>query len=140
VVLPELPASAQRAAAAEFGRLLRPGGRLFFVDSAQRGDGAKNGMPTANEIALDGFPAYNHEPYYKDYTEADLAQVFAQAGLACVAEEVAWVTKVMVFEKPMNGNGPGDGSQDGPSEGALAAAAAAWALAGATAAMGEPLQ
>ena len=31
----ELPASARAAAAAEFARLLKPGGRLFFADSAQ---------------------------------------------------------------------------------------------------------
>ncbi len=42
------------------------------MDSAQRGDGARSGMLVANDVALDGFPAYNHEPYYADYTRTDL--------------------------------------------------------------------
>jgi hypothetical protein len=29
-------------------------------------------MLVANDVALDGFPAYNHEPYYADYTRTDL--------------------------------------------------------------------
>ena len=68
----ELPPAARKAAAAEFGRLLAPGGRLFFVDSAQQGDGERNGMPVANDMALEGFPKYNHEPYYNDYTRTQL--------------------------------------------------------------------
>ena len=68
----ELPDSARRNAAAEYARLLRPGGRLFFVDSAQRGDGARSGMPVANDMALEGFPKYSHEPYYNEYTQTDL--------------------------------------------------------------------
>jgi hypothetical protein len=143
----ELPASARRAAAAEFGRLLRPGGRLFFVDSAQRGDGAKNGMPVANEVALDGFPAYNHEPFYEDYTKTPLAELFAEAGgLTCVTEEVAWVTKVMVFEKPAQapgGNGDAAAAEAavvGVEEGAVTLAAGDARTAGAEAALGEQLQ
>ena len=42
------------------------------MDSAQRGDGARSGMPVANDIALDGFPKYSHEPYYNEYTQTDL--------------------------------------------------------------------
>ena len=123
----ELPASARRAAAAEFARLLAPGGRLFFVDSAQRGDGEISGMPTANDMALvrlawlyvtqsaaactdqlppfpvasqDGFPKFSHEPFYNEYTRENLNETFGAAGLVHVETDVAWVTKVMVFEKP----------------------------------------
>jgi ubiquinone/menaquinone biosynthesis C-methylase UbiE len=119
----ELPASARRAAAAEFARLLAPGGRLFFVDSAQRGDGEISGMPTANDMALvrvsctsavcclrlylppssapqDGFPKFSHEPFYNEYTRENLNDTFGAAGLVHVETDVAWVTKVMVFEKP----------------------------------------
>ena len=125
----ELPAPARRAAAAEFARLLRPGGRLFFVDSAQQGDGARSGMPTANDMALEGFPKFSHEPYYLDYTRDNLTvrhyvlrhsympcddsriscmhqELFGAAGLRCVEEDVAWVTKVMVFEKPLDWTPP----------------------------------
>ncbi len=96
----ELPGAARAAAVAEFSRLLRPGGRLFFVDSAQRGDGAFNNMPTGNDRALDGFPRFAHEPYYEDYTKSDLVSLFRrQGGFKLLATKVAWVTKVLVFEK-----------------------------------------
>ena len=102
----ELPATARRAAAAEFARLLAPGGRLFFVDSAQRGDGERSGMPTANDMALDGFPKFSHEPFYREYTEENLTEIFGAAGLVALETDVAWVTKVMVFQKPMDGVPP----------------------------------
>ena len=102
----ELPATARRAAAREFARLLAPGGRLFFVDSAQRGDGDRSGMPTANDMALDGFPKFSHEPFYNEYTREDLTQLFGEAGLVALETDVAWVTKVMVFEKPLEEAAP----------------------------------
>ena len=43
----EMPKEARRNAAREYARVLKPGGKLFFVDSAQVGDGAALGMETA---------------------------------------------------------------------------------------------
>ena len=177
---PELPDSARRNAAAEYARLLRPGGRLFFVDSAQRGDGARSGMPVANDMALEGFPKYSHEPYYNEYTQTDLVvrpdtrseqrksgcetcamrlralrcvfslrsrvqALFGEAGLTCVADEVAWVTKVLVLEKPIEGltAAPPAAAAAVPEAAAASAAtplADAASMPGAAAAMGEPLQ
>lgn len=83
-------------------------------------------MPTANDMALEGFPKFSHEPFYNEYTRENLTvsrlallrpstphicanrasalllqELFGAAGLRCVEEDVAWVTKVMVFEKPL---------------------------------------
>jgi ubiquinone/menaquinone biosynthesis C-methylase UbiE len=97
----ELPPEARQAAAKEFGRLLKPGGRLFFVDSAQRGDGGRNAMPGSNDRALEGFPRYSHEPFYESYVQTDLAGLFRECGgLVEVGQpRVGWLTKVLVLEK-----------------------------------------
>lgn len=56
-------------------------------------------MATANDRALSGFPRYNHEPYYEEYTKTDLAALFGGAGLVLREQKVGWLTKVMVFER-----------------------------------------
>ena len=43
--------------------------------------GKENGMEGAFELALDRFPAFNHEPYYKDYAVTNLVELFEEAGL-----------------------------------------------------------
>jgi ubiquinone/menaquinone biosynthesis C-methylase UbiE len=96
----EMPKEARRNAAKEFARVLKPGGKLFFVDSAQVGDGKFLGMEKAFDQALERFPQFNHEPYYRDYSLTDLRQLFGEFGL--VAEEeptVAWVSKCWAFTK-----------------------------------------
>jgi hypothetical protein len=70
------------------------------VDSAQQGDGAINGMPSANDRALAGFPKFSHEPYYEEYTRCDLRALFEAQGLVMRESTVGWLTKVMVFDKP----------------------------------------
>lgn len=96
----EMPKEARRQAACEFARVLKPGGKLFFVDSAQVGDGKSLGMEKAFDQALERFPQFNHEPYYRDYSVTDLEALFGEFGL--VAEEppvVAWVSKCWAFTK-----------------------------------------
>ena len=56
-------------------------GKLFFVDSAQVGDGAALGMEAETNMALERFPAFNHEPYYRDYSLTDLEALFGEFGL-----------------------------------------------------------
>jgi ubiquinone/menaquinone biosynthesis C-methylase UbiE len=91
----ELPRAVRKRAAAEFARVLRPGGRLVLVDSFQRGD----------EPAFDGllelFPLAYHEPYYADYVRHDLRALFQDVGLDPIAAERAHMSKVMTFEKPV---------------------------------------
>jgi ubiquinone/menaquinone biosynthesis C-methylase UbiE len=90
----ELPRAVRERAAAEFARVLRPGGRLVLVDSFQRGD----------EPAFDGllelFPLAYHEPYFADYVRHDLERLFAATGLRPNGAERAHMSKVMTFDKP----------------------------------------
>lgn len=90
----ELPRAVRERAAAEFERVLRPGGRLVLVDSFQRGD----------EPGFDGllelFPLAYHEPYFADYVRHDLGALFKNVGLQPVGAERAHMSKVMTFAKP----------------------------------------
>ncbi|MGH6900045.1 MAG: class I SAM-dependent methyltransferase [Geminicoccaceae bacterium] len=90
----ELPHPVRARAAAEFARVLRPGGRLVFVDSFQQGD----------EPAFDGllelFPLAYHEPYFADYVRHDLRALFAEVGLQPRSAERAHMSKIMTFDKP----------------------------------------
>jgi ubiquinone/menaquinone biosynthesis C-methylase UbiE len=89
----ELPRAIRERAAAEFARVLRPGGRLVLVDSFQCGD----------EPAFDGllelFPLAYHEPYFADYVRQDLAALFTGVGLQLRSAERAHMSKVMTFDK-----------------------------------------
>jgi ubiquinone/menaquinone biosynthesis C-methylase UbiE len=90
----ELPREVRAAVAAEMARMLRPGGRLVFVDSFQPGD--RPGF----EGLLELFPRAYHEPYFADYVRQDLAALFAEVGLVPVGTERAYMSKVMVLDKP----------------------------------------
>jgi hypothetical protein len=48
---------------------------------------------------LDVFPSLMHEPYYSSYAKADLDAVFAPAGLKRVEVDIAYLTKIVTFEK-----------------------------------------
>ena len=97
----ELPPEAQKNVVKEMSRVLKPGGKLFFVDSAQRGDGKRINMEKEIDQALENFPVFSHEPYYRAYSELDLKSLFKEiGGLDCEVEELAWVSKTMVFQKP----------------------------------------
>lgn len=93
-LLHEVPADVRRRLAAEFGRVLRPGGRLVIVDSLQYGD-----RPEWERL-LAGFPKSFHEPFYADYAASDLTKLFGEAGLRRCNSELAFLSKVMVFDKP----------------------------------------
>jgi ubiquinone/menaquinone biosynthesis C-methylase UbiE len=90
----ELPRPVRERAAAEFARVLRPGGRLVLVDSFQQGD----------EPAFDGllelFPLAYHEPYFADYVRHDMAGLFTRVGLKPHSAERAHMSKVMTFDQP----------------------------------------
>jgi len=90
----ELPPRVRAAAAAEIARVLRPGGLFVFADSIQYGD-----VPEFDGL-LDIFPDLLHEPYYASYAKTDLKQLFARAGLMAGHIDVAYLTKIMAFEKP----------------------------------------
>jgi ubiquinone/menaquinone biosynthesis C-methylase UbiE len=90
----ELPRKVRRRAAAEMARVLAPGGRLVFVDSIQRGD-----RPAFDSI-LAYFPQAYYEPYYEDYTKDDLVAAFEEAGLRLGGVDIAFMSKILTFEKP----------------------------------------
>lgn len=92
-LLHELPRKIREAVAREIARVLRPGGRLILMDSLQQGDAP----PLDPLLAL--FPKAYHEPYYADYTRTDLNWLFGEAGLVPVGAELAFFSKLAVFDK-----------------------------------------
>ena len=88
----ELPRRARQAAAAEFARILKPGGRLILVDSLQTGD------EPDYDAMLDWFPVAFHEPYYASYLREDLDRLFAPA-FAPVDSAPAYLSKVLSYRR-----------------------------------------
>lgn len=89
----ELPPRVRRDAVREMARLLKPGGMLVMADSIQTGD--------AQDLdrMLEYFPIGFHEPYFNSYLGEDFEALFAEAGLQCQQTELAFLTKVMRFQK-----------------------------------------
>ena len=90
----EVPREQRRTIAAEIARVLTPGGRLIFADSLQMGD-----RPWLDGL-LDMFPKAFHEPYYADYAGSDLVGLFNEFGLRHVGSDLAFLSKVLTFDKP----------------------------------------
>ena len=91
----ELPPKIRPLVFGEIFRTLKPGGVFIFADSLQFGDVA------ALDPALEYFPEGFHEPYYKGYLKADLVGQIAEAGLEPDAPQIAFLTKVICFKKPV---------------------------------------
>ncbi|GAB4528397.1 MAG: class I SAM-dependent methyltransferase [Amphiplicatus sp.] len=89
----ELPPAVREAVAREIARLLQPGGTFILVDTIQYGD------EPGFDVLLENFPRGFHEPYYDSYCRADLAGLFARAGLARRADALAFLSKITVFAK-----------------------------------------
>jgi hypothetical protein len=64
------------------------------VDSLQRGD-----QPDYEGL-LELFPQNYYEPYYRSYTNEDFGTLAAGCGLTHIRDVEAFVSKVMVFDKP----------------------------------------
>ena len=90
----ELPPKVRRIVFRECARALKPDGRLVLVDSLQRGD-----QPDYEGL-LELFPQNYHEPYYRSYTNEDFGTLAAGCGLTHIRDVKAFVSKVMVFDKP----------------------------------------
>lgn len=93
-LLHEVPRDIRQGIAREFARVLRPGGRVVIVDSLQNGD-----RPAWDSL-LAAFPKSFHEPFYADYAATDLKRLFGEGGLRPTADELAFLSKILVFDKP----------------------------------------
>jgi len=90
----ELPPKVRAAAAKEIARVLKPGGIFVLAETIQTGD-----APQFDGL-IDVFPSLLYEPYYSSYAKTDLDKLFGAAGLKRVETDIAYLTKVAVFEKP----------------------------------------
>jgi ubiquinone/menaquinone biosynthesis C-methylase UbiE len=92
-VFHELPPKVRALVAKEIARVLKPGGIFVLADTLQYGDVPKF------EGLLDVFPSLFHEPYYSSYARADLDALFGAAGLRRCGSEIAYLSKIVAFEK-----------------------------------------
>jgi ubiquinone/menaquinone biosynthesis C-methylase UbiE len=92
----ELPPNVREAVAKETARILKPGGIFVLAETVQYGD-----VPEFDGL-IDVFPSLMHEPYYSSYAKTDLDALFAGAGLKRIATDIAYLTKIAVFERLPN--------------------------------------
>lgn len=90
----ELPRGVRRRVMAEAARLLRPGGVLVILDSAQLRDAGPL------RATLEDFPRVFHEPYYRSYLIDDLEDALAASGLEVLYTEPWFVSKLVVARRP----------------------------------------
>lgn len=88
----ELPPAIRRAVTAEIRRVLKPNGRLIFVDSLQNGD-----EPDYDAL-LTYFPLAFHEPYYLSYLAEDLDGLFSP-GFTPEERSLAYFSKVIAYRR-----------------------------------------
>jgi ubiquinone/menaquinone biosynthesis C-methylase UbiE len=93
-LLHEVPRDVRARVLSEMFRVLRPGGLAVVADSLQFHD--------APELTreLRAFPERFHEPYYEEYAAQDLAALVESAGFVARETTLAFLTKVVVAEKP----------------------------------------
>jgi ubiquinone/menaquinone biosynthesis C-methylase UbiE len=88
----ELPHRARQVVAREICRVLKPGGRLIFLDSLQTGD------EPDYDAMLEYFPIAFHEPYYASYLGEDLDRLWSP-GFTPEARLPAYFSKVLSYRR-----------------------------------------
>jgi ubiquinone/menaquinone biosynthesis C-methylase UbiE len=89
----ELPPRVRIAVASEIARVLKPGAIFVLADTIQYGD-----VPRCDGL-IAAFPDLMHEPYYEGFARSDLGALFGGVGLRLVGTDIAYLTKISVFEK-----------------------------------------
>ncbi|MGH6889129.1 MAG: class I SAM-dependent methyltransferase [Rhizomicrobium sp.] len=89
----ELPPKVRAAAARDIARVLKPGGIFVLAETIQYGD-----VPDCDGL-IETFPGLLYEPYYESFARSDLRALFARVGLSLVETDIAYLTKISVFEK-----------------------------------------
>ncbi len=90
----ELPQAVRSEMIREGVRVLKPGGFYGFVDSLQLGD------VSGFDEALKGFPVHYHEPFYRNYIETPMTDLFKAEGLRIVSKGNGFFSKYIASEKP----------------------------------------
>ena len=91
----ELPEDIRKKAVQEMARVVKPGGMVVLTDSVQLGD------RPCYDATLGGFKQFN-EPYYENYLQTNLGELFQEAGLECDLKVMSSTTKTLSFKKPLN--------------------------------------
>jgi ubiquinone/menaquinone biosynthesis C-methylase UbiE len=94
----ELPPAATERVTAEMVRVLKPGGKLVFMDAAQAED-----VPDGEQVverSSKSFHSLFNEPYFLQYQRLDLRELFARHGLRVATSERWYSSKVVTAYKP----------------------------------------
>eukprot|EP00884_Botryococcus_braunii_P009873 jgi/Botrbrau1/18888/Bobra.177_2s0046.1 len=90
----ELPEDVRKAVVAEMARVVKPGGIVILTDSIQLGD-----RPFL-DAHLGRFGKMN-EPYYENYIQTSLGELFMEAGLLPGQKLLGATSKTLSFTKPL---------------------------------------
>jgi hypothetical protein len=82
----------RKASLKEALRVMKKKSLYGFVDSVQKHD-------TPFDWALKQFPVDFHEPFYKNYVQNPVEDLFKQAGLRVLSRETAFFAKAVLAAK-----------------------------------------
>lgn len=93
----ELPHTAMRNVTEQIARVLKPGGRLIFMDAAQPEDLPDD--PHSVERISEHFRDVFNEPYFRIYQGVNLSELFAEHGLKVIHSSRCFASKLNIAEK-----------------------------------------